>query len=390
MRCTPKSNGEQSTSRHPTIGCAMKLNGSLAANVLRLLLPCMLISCIGLPSWDLHSISNAQDQPIRLAWQLESTGSKASLRGLHAASDSVIWACGSESTVIRSTDGGRSWIPCGPKIPDHADLEYRSIHAWDEMSACIASAGTPAMILRTADGGQNWEEVFQHASPQAFFDGLRFWDAAHGIAFSDPVDGKFLIVETSDGGQTWQAVDADLLPEALAGEAGFAASNSSLALAPGGHAWIGTGGAIAGKSRIYSRFGWNNQWQIADCPIESNASSGIFSIVADAEKLIAVGGDYRPDAVSAETAAYSLDQGKSWSLAQKQPAAFRSAVAHLPSSIAKGFIATGPTGSDFSIDGQSWDAFSEQGFHTLAVSPKKLFAAGAGGRFAVLTIAAPQ
>lgn len=346
----------------------------------------------------LHSNVIAQDMPLKLEWQMKDTHTEASLRGLHAASDVVIWACGSDSTVIRSTDGGNRWIQCGPKAsndPNLAALEYRSIHAWDEMSACIASAGTPAIILRTKDGGRKWEEVYQHPSENAFFDGLRFWDAANGIAFSDPVDGKFLVVETNDGGQTWQAIDSDLLPDALEGEAGFAASNSSLAIASDGHAWIGTGGATADSSRVYSRSGWNRPWQLSDCPIASNESSGIFSIVANKKTLIAVGGDYRPEATSAQTAAYSLDQGKSWRLAEKQPAAFRSAVVVLPGSIAlklstQACIATGPTGSDFSIDGRSWEPFSVQGFHTLAVSRNELFAAGAAGKFAVLTIAAPQ
>ena len=37
-------------------------------------------------------------------WELGPTGTKASLRGLSAPSDAVLWACGSQSTVV-SLDG---------------------------------------------------------------------------------------------------------------------------------------------------------------------------------------------------------------------------------------------------------------------------------------------
>ena len=98
----------------------------------------------------------------------------------------------------RSTDSGSSWIECGPGNYDQ--LEFRSIHAWDAQTACIASAGTPAVILQTQDAGLTWRIAYEHASPQAFFDGLKFWDAQRGIAFGDPLDGRLLIVETLDAG----------------------------------------------------------------------------------------------------------------------------------------------------------------------------------------------
>jgi hypothetical protein len=124
-----------------------------------------------------------------LSWELGPTGSRASLRGLSASSEDVIWTCGSHGTVLRSLDGGSSWIECGPT--EFPELEFRSIHAWDAHSACIASAGSPAVVLRTDDGGIVWREVYRHRSPAAFFDGMKFWDHGRGIVFGDPIDGRF-------------------------------------------------------------------------------------------------------------------------------------------------------------------------------------------------------
>jgi len=39
--------------------------------------------------------------------------------------------------------------------------------------------------------------------PKGFFDALAFWDATHGIAVGDPVDGHITIFTTDDGGVHW-------------------------------------------------------------------------------------------------------------------------------------------------------------------------------------------
>jgi photosystem II stability/assembly factor-like uncharacterized protein len=333
--------------------------------------------CASLWLWLEPGVVGAAD----LAWELGPTGTKASLRGISAPTDDIVWACGSQSTVVRSTDAGSSWSDCGPE--QYASLEFRSIHAWDDQRACIASAGTPAVILRTEDAGQSWRVVYEHSSPQAFFDGLKFWDEDRGIAFGDPVDGRLLIVETDDAGATWHVVDRDLVPAALVGEAGFAASNSAMHVASGGRVWIGTGGSVGHTTRLLTRESWGTAWNTRLVPFHSGPSQGIFSVASGADPafVVAVGGDYRPDAESATTAAYSTDGGETWQPARQPPPAFRSAVV---ATDAAAFLATGPTGTDISRDGIYWQAMSNVGFHALARSPNHVYAVGADGRFAVL------
>lgn len=325
-------------------------------------------------------------------WELGPTGTKVSLRGLAAVDDRVLWACGSQATVLRSTDGGSSWNDCGPD--GFEDLEFRSIHAWDAQEAIIASAGTPAVILRTSNGGETWMQVYEHKSKAAFFDALRFWDDKHGLAFSDPVDGRLLVVETSDSGQTWAPVPKDKLPPTAEGEAGFAASNSALLLGNGGSVWIGTGGVTANFSRVFHRAAADRDWQIQTCPLHGSPTSGIFSladgVLETGRVLVAVGGDYRPEATSATTAALSRDDGKTWQLADQPPAAYRSAVVACLESDNKHptclFVATGPSGTDFSSDGNAWFSMSERGFHSLAFGKQLIFAVGAEGRFGSLRL----
>lgn len=131
-------------------------------------------------------------------WQAFETRTQASLRGLAAVSKEVAWACGSHGTIVQTTDGGKNWLH--HSIPHLQTVEIRSIHAWDSNEAIVATAGQPALILKTIDRGVTWKTVYENKSPQAFFDGIKFWNDRSGVAFSDPVDGGLLIVKTDDGG----------------------------------------------------------------------------------------------------------------------------------------------------------------------------------------------
>jgi len=322
-------------------------------------------------------------------WLERATGFDASLRGLSVVDDRVLWACGAKATVIRSSDGGEQWVKCGPA--NFNPLEFRSIVAFDDRTATIASAGTPAVILQTNDGGQSWKEVFRHSSATAFFDGLKFWDKRRGIAFSDPVDGRLLIVTTVDGGATWQVVAPEKMALARGKEGGFAASNSALCTGRNGRAWIGTGGTLSPDSRVYSTNDFGVTWSVASCPLVSNTAAGIFSIAyrADEKMLVAVGGDYRPEATSKTTAAFSRDFGLTWQIASQPPNMFVSAVCIEENrhEAQRKMIATGPTHSYHSNDGDYWQPFSAVGFHALDVSPAgRVFAVGSGGRFGELRL----
>lgn len=324
----------------------------------------------------------AWSQPSR--WLESSTGCDASLRGLSVVDDQTLWASGADATVVRSVDGGKSWRSCGPS--GFGKLEIRSIVAVNDRIATVASAGTPAVILQTQDAGQTWKQVFRHSSPAAFFDGMRFWDREHGIVFSDPVEGRILIATTADGGLTWQVVAPEKIPLATDKEGGFAASNSVLCVGKDGRAWIGTGGTKSPNSRIYATSDFGKSWSVHACPLVSDTAAGVFSIAMHngLKLLIAVGGDYRPEATSTTTAAFSPDLGQTWQLATQPPTAFVSALAVAKS---KWLVATGPTSSFYSHDGQLWKPFSKAGFHASEASPTgNIYAVGANGRYGVLEI----
>src|SRR4051794_8873037 len=91
-----------------------------------------------------------------LTWSPTPTGTEARLRGLSAVSRHVAWASGSQGTVLRTVDGGRSWRQVAPE--GTAALDFRDIEAFDARTAVALSIGEgeASRIYRTTDGGRTW------------------------------------------------------------------------------------------------------------------------------------------------------------------------------------------------------------------------------------------
>lgn len=296
---------------------------------------------------------------------MQSTGSTASLRGISAVSEPVAWASGTNGTVLRTANGGRSWHAI--KVSGTEALDFRAIRAFDDKTAFIMSVGSgeSSRIYKTSDGGARWELVLQNKDPHGFFDAIAFWNLNRGIVMGDPVDGHIFVATTADGGKTWQPVAAASIPAARPGEGAFAASGTCLALGTGGLAWISTGGT--GGSRVYRSSDWGRTWKAVETPIRHDGeASGIFSIAfRDATHGIAVGGNYSKPTEDAGNFALTEDGGVTWKAPAARPKGYRSAIAYIPGT--KELIATGTTGTDASKDGgASWIHVSDDAFNALS------------------------
>ncbi|GAA3076145.1 hypothetical protein GCM10020254_20070 [Streptomyces goshikiensis] len=146
-------------------------------------------------------------------------------------------------------------------------LELRDIEAFDARRAVALSIGEgeASRVLRTDDGGATWSEAFRNPDPRAFYDCLTFFDSRHGLAMSDPVDGKFRILSTGDGGRSWEVLPASGMPDALPGEAGFAASGQCLVSAGSRDVWLATGGGAV--SRVLHSGDRGRTWKVAESVI---------------------------------------------------------------------------------------------------------------------------
>jgi photosystem II stability/assembly factor-like uncharacterized protein len=254
-------------------------------------------------------------------WRNVQVPTTASLRGLSAAGHTV-WASGTQGTVIRTLDQGKTWSVF--TVPGAEKLDFRGIHAFNPSTAVIMSSGPAqdgqARIYRTSDGGKTWTQVYEEKTPGVFFDAIVFWDRKHGIVLSDPVDGHFALFRTDDGGKTWAQIPPTLFPPALSNEGAFAASNSCLTVQGKRNVWFATGGASV--ARVFHSADRGKTWTVAETPMHpANASSGIFSITFRNETGtetfgVAVGGDYaHPEGSVLPNVMFTEDGGRSWQAA---------------------------------------------------------------------------
>lgn len=298
----------------------------------------------------------------------QTSGVTSSLRGLSVVDDDTVWIGAPDGQVLRTGDGGASWHVSTVGLADGADL--RSAHGFDDEHAVFATAGQPARIVETRDGGETFVTVWDDSSGSAFIDSLAFWDGDRGLAFSDPVEGDFLILRTLDGGSNWEQMEG--LPEPLEGEAGFAASNSSIALTEDGCAFIGTGGGAV--ARILRTCDFGESWDAVDTPMASGSSgAGIFAVaVGSSGELVTSGGDYLLPAGRDGNFAISTDRGETWRQSDNPPFGYRSDVAGVGAS----WISVGTNGVDLGAAAGGVVGWQESGWEIAAPNAIAFAASG--------------
>jgi photosystem II stability/assembly factor-like uncharacterized protein len=317
-------------------------------------------------------------------WIAQESPVDVELRGLSVVSPRVVWASGQRGTVLHTTDAGEHWTR--DTIPGAGALDLRAIAATSATTAHAISTGDSSRIYRTTDGGRTWSRRWSATRKGTFLDAIRFWDANHGIAMSDPVDGKFLLLTTSDGGDSWQEIPPERIPPAIQGEGGFAASGTCLAVWGSTHVWIASGGAT--KARVYHSADRGRTWTVHDTPLRAGtASAGIFSVTfRDTLNGVIAGGDYQKPELGGRNVAVTRDGGVTWTLVDStaSPAGYRSAVAFVPGARGVSLVALGLTGTDESRDGgMTWTRLDSTAYNSVGFASEAFgWAVGPKGRIA--------
>ena len=289
-----------------------------------------------------------------------------SLRGVAAVSPFEAWVSGSQGTIAHTVDGGATWKLATLPGEDFAALDFRdfAVLSQDHLVAMSAGPGGASRVFLSQDGGGTWQERARCLEDEGFWDGIAFWDPDQGLLVGDPVGQRLSLFTTTDGGVTWAGLPMEQRPQMAEGEYCFAASGTSLALQPGGLAWLVTGGS---QSRILRSTDGGQHWQAQTLPVVSGSDgAGAFSVAfRDSLRGVVVGGDYLDPEANQAVAAWTEDGGRHW---QEVPAAigprgYRSAVAWLPE--AQLWWCTGPSGTEWSRDGRTWHASGADGMHAI-------------------------
>ena len=307
------------------------------------------------------------------------SGRKTSIRGLSVVNDHIIWASGSQGSVARSVDGGKTftWLT----VPGYEQNDFRDIEAFDAGTAIIMAITKPAAILKTTDGGKNWRKVFEDKTEGAFFDAMDFSDTQNGVLLGDPVDDMVFIAQTQDQGEHWTVLSPGRMGvSAMKGEAFFASSGTNVKSTGGGnpHFVFASGGSA---SRLFQ--GASSDF----LPImQGKSSTGANSIaVFTNRKAVVVGGDFSKDNIPSDNCVLidlGADNKNKFRIPQTPPHGYRSCVIYLNRNQ---LLTCGTSGVDFSNDGgKNWERISRESYHVCqkAKKGKAVFLAGANGRIA--------
>ncbi|MFQ5570292.1 MAG: WD40/YVTN/BNR-like repeat-containing protein [Rhodothermales bacterium] len=339
-------------------------------------------------------LAGCVSEPAEETWTLapaltaQESGSDALFIGISPVDEHVVWISGTQGTFGRTVDGGATWQT--GIVPGADSLQFRDVHAVDAETAYLLSIGNggQSRIYKTTDAGQTWTLQFTNPEPDGFFDCMDFWDADHGMAFSDSFEGAFFLITTEDGGATWTRVPVESLPPAQPGEGSFAASGTCLVAQGDSTAWIGTGAGPA--ARVLKTTDRGRTWSVAETPIIGGASSGIASLAfRDERHGAALGGDIaRPDAYT-DNVAVTEDGGATWTLAGRPH--LSGAVygaSYVPGAPSPTFVAVGPKGVDYSTDnGTTWAGLDTLSHWSVAfVGPDAGWAIGPEGRITKIAL----
>ncbi len=378
----------------------------------RLILPAMRILRLTL-LLAVSAFATAQPPtPTNPPWQMQDSGTTASLRGIDSVDGTVAWASGTGGTVLRTIDGGAHWTKCAvpDEAKDGATLDFRGVQAWDEKTAIVMASGPggKSRLYKTTDGCMRWKLMMKNHEKDGFWDAfiLDKKPYSEGWLLGDPVKGKFTVFVTSDRGKFWDRLPNPSLRVTPETQSAFAASNSSMLSSESAGPFVtgGTGGAFSyaiedrwvccdcsndGDRQVFKE----KKWIAHEIPVgEKTSSSGAFSASVKTKGNVAplwdatyvvVGGDYTKPNESNHTAAWSIDGGKSWTASTTPPHGYRSAVQW--SEALKLWITVGTNGSDISRDdGKTWQPLDDGNWNALSLP----FVVGPNGRIARMNPAA--
>jgi photosystem II stability/assembly factor-like uncharacterized protein len=305
-------------------------------------------------------------------WQKLESSTKASFRSLDVVSKKVIWTGGSQNTVLRSINGGKTWDNL--IVDRKSNLDFRGIKAIDKNTAIVVSAGLAeegqAKIFKTTDGGKTWKLVFETTQKGVFLDGIAFFDKMNGLVIGDPINKEAYVLETKDGGQTWKRMSTSIFPDIKDGESSFAASNSCLVTFEN-NAWYGF------QSRILHTTNRGKSWKILNSKFPSGATSGIFGLhFWSSTSGIALGGNYKDDKSKQVNLARTTDAGATWKLMEIESQGLKESAASYKNKT----IVVGTSGTSLSEHfGNKWEKLDTASFHVVRCAGKHCYAIGANG-----------
>jgi len=215
-------------------------------------------------------------------WNKLPVATDSDLMNLFFLTENIGWVVGNDATILKTTDGGITWIAQQPNIY----LDFRSIYFVNEKTGW--AGGSDGKFIKTTNGGENWNLL---ESPTDYsISSLVFIDEEHGYAAVNSMKrGRYgCVLETIDGGNVWCKsfeTSGQLLIDVK-----FLDHNNGWVVGSNGHIVFTTNGGL----------NWEKQ--------KTNTGHWLFSVFSlDGYKIWATGGGEDQDMIL-----FSKDGGCSW------------------------------------------------------------------------------
>ena len=306
-----------------------------------------------------------------------------SYRGLSIVNANTVWISGSKGSILRTTDGGKSWDTLNPN--GFTTKDFRDIHAFSRNKAVTMSSGDSGVVLITRDGGKNWKEVYHDYRPGSFLDAMDIRKDKIILVGDGILQQKMYQIQSenvlkNDSLKNFRIFAKDrenyykrgFEPDSTSSY--FAASGSNVQ-------WTGKNAycaiPIVDEKSLFISVSNNFIRFRSRLPFKMQKAGGAYGFYLHQNKTgVAVGGSFYKPNETDSVACYTNDGGHTWRPCQTMPNGYRSGVcAHKRGKI---WICTGPNGSDYSNDGgKTWKLlFYVKGFNVCAIRGNSLWLAG--------------
>jgi hypothetical protein len=257
--------------------------------------------------------------------------------------------------------------------------DFRDVHCVTSAFCHFMNSGDYGQVIRMAQTGTKGVTLDTNG---VFLNGMDFWNDSTGIIMGDPVENHFFIALTNDYGNNWKVIDSEkILPPALAGEAAFAASGTSIRTVGDSTVYFGTGNGLV--ARLFKSQDRGASWSVLDTPIKAGESYGIYSLdFWEREKGIIIGGSYIDSTNTTNIAFFTEDGGNSWKEVSKGLPGYISCIAANENGSV--VVVTGRMGTYYSINqGKEWLQLTEMPFYSCVISDTIIALSGRDGKLNV-------
>tara|TARA_Y100001954_G_scaffold239052_1_gene310623 strand:- start:5468 stop:6499 length:1032 start_codon:yes stop_codon:yes gene_type:complete len=303
---------------------------------------------------------------------------KSSVRALEVVDENTIIFSGHGGLIGVSRDSGNTWDTTRVEFEGRHPA-FRACSAFEDQMY-IASIESPGLIFRIPlDDLNSRELLYKNDNPIVFLDAMAFTDDGIGIVMGDPQNECITIIRSHAQESNWEEIPCESIPEAIKGEAAFAASNGNISIV-GEKVWIATGGKA---SRVFHSCNSGENWSVYNTPvIQGGQMTGAFAIsFKDDQTGLLIGGDWEDKSNNFGNICITRNGGKTWDLiSEGKGPGYRSSIVWSPTD-SNTCVAIGSEGIDISNDeGKNWERVSDDGYYTgrFDVDGKILWLAGHG------------